>query len=385
MTEKVWPSVAVSYRHVLHHPFSEGLRMLYAGVDLGAKRSRVHVVTAQGEKVYSGWATSEDELRAQLARWGKDVSVALEATGGAFFVHDLLQEVVAEVKVAHPRDLRAIAHARIKNDRLDAKKLAELHRGDLIPAVWVPPAESRDQRELLLEQARLRRSARTEKVKIRALLRRWGLSRRVEKPFTKAGLPQLRKLPLPAGAAYVLSMQLDRYAWLKKQDTAVTREVRQQIPLGPRERFLTTIPGIGQDGSRWLSNVIGDEKRFACGRSVSRYFGLVPGERTTGGGGDPKHTGITKEGNAWMRWLLVQCAWGAVRSRKDPTQPWTQMFVKLVGRGKSKGRAIVAVANHLTRVAYAVLRDQRPYEVRRASKPKQTQRTTPAPAARPSV
>ena len=54
----------------------------------------MHVVTAQGEKVYSGWATSEDELRAQLARWGKDVSVALEATGGAFFVHDLLQEVV---------------------------------------------------------------------------------------------------------------------------------------------------------------------------------------------------------------------------------------------------------------------------------------------------
>src|SRR5262245_2753392 len=58
-----------------------------------------------------------------------------------------------------------------------------------------------------------------------------------------------------------------------------------------------------------------------------------------------------------MRWLLVQCAWGAVRRRKDPTQPWTQMCVKRVGRGTSKGRAIVAVANHLTRVADAVLRD----------------------------
>jgi transposase len=80
-------------------------------------------------------------------------------------------------------------------------------------------------------------------------------------------------------------MQLERYAWLKQQATAVMREVRQQIPLGPRERCLMTIPGIGQDGSRWLSNVIGDETHFACGRSVSRYFGLVPGERTTGGGG----------------------------------------------------------------------------------------------------
>jgi transposase len=339
--------------------------MLYAGVDLGAKRSRIHVVTAEGQRVFSGWATGEQELRALLATWGTQVSVALEATGGAFFTHDLLKEVVAEVKVAHPRDLRAIAHARIKNDKLDAMKLAELHRGGLIPAVWVPPAENRDQRELLLELARLRRSVRTEKVKIRALLRRWGMSRRVEKPFTKTGLGQLREVPLPPGAQYVLSAKLDRLDWFKTQEKALTRELRQRVPLTRREQLLMTIPGIGPDGARWLSLIIGDEKRFASGRQLSRYFGLVPGERSTGGGTTPKHTGITKEGNRWMRWLLVQGAWAAVRSRKDPTRPWAEMFAGLVDRGKSKGRAIVAVANRLARVALAVLRDQRPYEIRR--------------------
>ncbi len=356
--------------------------MLYAGVDLGAKRSRLHVVTADGEKVYSGWATSNHDLCQQLETWGQNISVALEATGGAFFVHDLLRDVVAQVTVAHPRDLRAIAHARIKNDRLDAKKLAELHRGGLIPAVWVPPAESRDQRELLLEQARLQRALGQEKVRIRALLRRWGRS--VEKPFTKSGLAELHRIKLPPGATYVLSTKLQRYSWLKQQRKTLTREMRHQIPLGTRERFLMTIPGIGEETARWLSSVIGDEKRFPRGRSVSRYFGLVPGERTTGGG-DPKHTGITKEGNAWMRWLLVQCAWRAVRSMKDPTQPWGRLFTQLVDRGKSKGRAIVAVANHLARVAFAVLRDQRPYEIRRGPQAKQERGVVPGSTARPSV
>jgi len=151
----------------------------------------VHVRDAQGTAMYAGWAHDLAELKKIVGRWGAELSVALESTTGAFFLHDELQGLVGEVKVAHPRDLRAIAHTRIKNDRLDAEKLSELNRGNLIPTVWVPTAKSRDERELILEQARMRRTIRAEKVKIHALLCRWGRGGAVAEPFTKTGLKRL--------------------------------------------------------------------------------------------------------------------------------------------------------------------------------------------------
>jgi transposase len=337
--------------------------MLYAGLDLGSKRTRVHVRDGEGNALYGGWAHDLGELKKILGRWGSELSVALEATTGAFFVHDELQGLVGEVKVAHPRDLRAIAHARIKNDRLDAEKLSELNRGDLIPRVWVPSVKSRDERELILEHARMRRAIRTEKVKIYAVLRRWGRRGAVAKPFTKEGLKQLMELKLAAGAQAVLAIKIGHLGQLREAEQKLQREIRKQIPMGDREQWLATIPGIGAHSARWLSNVLGDVSRFPDGRHVSSYFGLVPSERTSCT--EPRRGRITKEGNVWLRWLLIQCAWAAIRStKKDATGYWSGMYDELVTRGKSKKRAIVALANRLARVAYAVLRDQRPYEAR---------------------
>lgn len=360
--------------------------MFYAGVDLGGKRSRIHVRESDGKAAYAGWASDYDDLLKKLKPWGKDLTVAFEASGEAFFVHDLLVEYVAKVKVAHPRDLRAIAHARIKNDRLDAEKLSELNRGDLIPEVWVPPAKTRDERELLLEQVRVRRAIRLEKVKMRALMRRWGRHVNWDGTWVPKVLESVAG-KLPVGAAFVLRGKLSHMEWLTTYEKELKKEIRRRVPLTDRERWLCTIPGIAPHSARWLSNVLGDVSRFPDARHAASYFGLVPGERSSGGGDKRRLGSITKAGNAVGRWLLVQCAWAATRSsKKDPAQRWRKTFEKLIGRGKSKGRAAVAIANGLARVCYAILRDQRPYETREMKTPlegkeKPTTKATPASIA----
>lgn len=340
--------------------------MMSAGVDLGGKRSRVHVRDAEGKAIYAGWAMSLQDVVTQLSPWGKDVSVAFEATSQAFYLCDLLEGRVGEVKVAHPRDLRAIAHARIKNDRLDAEKLSELNRGGLIPAVWVPPTKTRDARELLHEQARTQSAAQKEKVKIRSLLRRWGqlsVSNVLDLP---------RGVQLPPGASFTLGRKQAHLKWLIESEKELSREIRRQVPMGDREQWLCTIPGVGTRTARWLSNTLGDVARFPDARHVASYFGLVPSERSSGG--TVRRGGITKEGNVMARRLLIQCAWAAIRAtKKDASGRWRAMYTRLIDRGKSKGRAIVAVANHLCRVAYALLRDQRPYNVK-TSKESNTQK-----------
>ena len=73
--------------------------MNYAGLDLGGKRTRVHVRDAKGTELYSGWANDLAELKKTLGIWGAELSVALEATTGAFFLYDELEGLVGEVKV----------------------------------------------------------------------------------------------------------------------------------------------------------------------------------------------------------------------------------------------------------------------------------------------
>lgn len=328
--------------------------MVFAGVDLGGKRSRVHVRDAEGKAIHAGWAMTLSEVVTQLSPWGKDLCVAFEATSQAFYLCDLLEGHVGEVKVAHPRDLRAIAHARIKNDRLDAEKLSELNRGGLIPTVWVPPKKTRDARELLHEQARLQSAVQKEKIKIRALLRRWG------QLLVSNVLDLPRGVQLPPGASFVLTRKQAHLKWLIDSEKEVSREIARQVLMSDREQWLCTIPGVGTRTARWISNVLGDVGRFPSARHVASYFGLVPTERSSGD--MVRRGGITKQGNVMARSLLIQCAWAAIRAtKKDAAGRWRAMHRSLIDRGKSKGRAITAVANHLCRVAYALLRDQRPY------------------------
>lgn len=238
---------------------------LYAGLDLGSKRTRVHIRNAEGRTVYAGWARDLGELKRIVDRWGPDLSVAMEATTGAFFVRD----------------------------ELHGRGASELNRGELIPEVWVPSAKVRDDRELILEHARVRRTLAVEKVKIRALLSRWGLGRAIERPFSEAGLRELKRLPLPAGTQFVLGEKIGHVKELTAREGRPRKEVRRQIPRGDRERWLSTMPGVTTYSGRWLSNILGDVSRFPDGRHVASYFGLAPSERTSCA--EPRRGGITDD------------------------------------------------------------------------------------------
>lgn len=332
--------------------------MLYAGLDLGGKRCRLHVIDEQGKKVESRWVpTQAKELRECCGAWEGQMLLTVEASTGAFWAHDVLSDLVT-VKVAHPTDLRAIAHARIKNDRLDARRLAELTRADLIPEVWVPPIELRDQRELLLEEARVGREVRKEKVRIRSMLRRWGLA--VERPWTRQGRQELLELAWRAQSKRVIERKLEQLGLLETQRRRLKRQIAAEIARVEAVEQLISVPGIGLGSGRLLQNFIGEVLRFGSGRQLAAYLGLCPGERSSGP--QVRITGITREGNVLLRWTMIQCAWSALRSRKkDPHGEWASFYQALVQRGKSKSRAIVAVANRLTRVIYAVLKEGRAY------------------------
>jgi len=118
--------------------------------------------------------------------------------------------------------------------------------------------------------------------------------------------------------------------------------------------LLTTIPGIGYFSALLIYAEIGDIKRFPNSKKLCSYAGLVPSIRQSG---NKVITGkITKEGNKLLRWVLVQCAFVAIRNDER-----FRNFYERLKQRKGSQKAIVATARKLLTVVYAVLRDRKPY------------------------
>jgi transposase len=116
-------------------------------------------------------------------------------------------------------------------------------------------------------------------------------------------------------------------------------------------RRLEEIPGIGPIVATALVAEVGDWKTFSSGRSLAAWIGLVPKQHSTGG--KEKLGSITKQGNRYLRWLLVTGAMAVIRyAQKHGTKrPW---LARLMGRRPTKVAA-VALANKIARMAWAMM------------------------------
>ena len=108
---------------------------------------------------------------------GAETHVALEATYGWEWLAELLEEAGYDLHLAHPLRTRAIAAARVKTDAIDARTLAQLLRGGLLPEAYVAPREIRDLRELLRHRATLTRMRSAVKNRVHAILAKHGVAR----------------------------------------------------------------------------------------------------------------------------------------------------------------------------------------------------------------
>jgi transposase len=130
-------------------------------------------------------------------------------------------------------------------------------------------------------------------------------------------------------------------------------------------RRLMTIPGIGTINATALAAAVGDARSFGRGRDMAAWLGLTPRQRTTGG--KPRLLGISKRGKRSLRKNLIHGARAVLPRLADQNTPlgrWTRALLAraLLARAP-KNVVIVALANKLARIVWAVLAHGRAYEV----------------------
>jgi transposase len=283
--------------------------------------------------------------------------VTLEATGNWGYIADLLQPIVDELVLAHPLQLRAIAAAKVKTDKIDATILAQLLRSDLIPRAYLAPPEVRDLRDLLRLRASLVRLRTAVKNKVHAILAKRGLRVPVTDLFGRAGRRWLAEQVLSSVHQYAVQAYLAVINAMDAEIARVSREIDQQAEQRQQTRWLTSIPGVGHYTALFLLSEIGDIHRFPDGDHLAAYAGLVPIVRASGG--RARLGPITKQGSPWLRWLLVETVHRAVRRPGCLKERYERLR-----RRKGTAVATVAVARFLATCVYTLLSEGRPFAER---------------------
>jgi transposase len=284
---------------------------------------------------------------------GTRVRIGMEATGSYGWFRRLLSELGHELVVGDAPQIRASNPRRQKTDKRDAEHVLRLLVEDRFPAVWQPPAENEQLRQLLLHRSRLvRLRARVTNqldgmAKNEGLILAGGWSGKRRKAIEALSLPgwygERRK---------DLLALLDR---VEERIAPLNKAVSQAAANNAEARLLMTHPGVGPVVSLAYVLTIGNWQRFARGKQVGSYLGLIPSEDSSS---DKRRLGhISKQGNTLLRWLLVEAAVSAQRHDAD----WHRQYVRL-SMTKHHGVAKVAIAHKLAVRLYWMLRSGQDYE-----------------------
>jgi transposase len=164
---------------------------------------------------------------------------------------------------------------------------------------------------------------------------------------------QQRNEPMPGHVERQLSAIEQLTEQIKAADTAVA-EMAEESEIC---RLLMTAPGVGPKTAVRYTATLDDVSRFPSAAKARSYVGTTPGEDSSSL--RKRNTSITKAGSSQARWLLVQAAWTALRTRpSDPICLWARRIA--MRRGKCV--AAMALARKLAGVLYAIWRDRKPYD-----------------------
>ena len=320
---------------------------VYVGIDVHRKRSQVAVFAEDGtvelnKNVVNG---SEPMLRL-IGDLPPGTPVAFEAAFGRGWLAELLEDYGFEPHLVHPLRCKAIASARLKNDKVDAAILAQLLRADLLPEAWIAPAKVRQLRSLLRHRISLVRLGTQQRNRIHAVAAGHGYDRSASY-WTGPGRGWLAELDLPAASREIVADCLAVIDGLAPLTGRIDSELHARAKADPRVKVLRTLPGVGEFTALVMLAEIGDITRFGSARKLASWAGLTPTVR--GSDRTVRHGHISRQGSAWLRWVLNQAAQTARRS------PEFAATYSGIAQRRGKKIATIAIARKLLTRAWHLL------------------------------
>lgn len=302
---------------------------------------------------------------------GQRVAFAYEAGPTGFGLHDSIVGAGYDCLVVSPSSIPNAPNNRVKTNRLDSKKLANLLSGKQLRGIRVPPVPIRELRSLVHLRYMYMQDIRAYKCRVKAELLKEGLKfpqARKGCQWTKAVFAQLRSMECSGTINYKLNSMLDHLEHLGVQmhlaEIALRSLVNSNEDLKRCIEYLMSCPGIGWRIACYTLARMGDWRCLKNSKEAGAFFGLVPTENSTGDRTD--RGSITKCGDPRLRSMLIQGAWAAIRKDSELRAFYEGICANHPKRLASRV-AIVAVARKLAERMHCVLKQQRRYDVHAAA------------------
>jgi transposase len=279
--------------------------------------------------------------------------IGMESTGNCQWFVELVRRLGHELWVGDAAKIRASEVRQQKHDRGDAALILKLMLEKRFPRIWVPSGAEKDLRQLLMHRYKLVRIRAQVKNELQHLAMNQGVTKK-NKLWSKKGERVLRELPLPPWASRRREDLLKVKGMLNEQIAPLDQAVAEAAQQDEKARLLMTQPGVGPITSMAFVLTMGDVSRFPRGKQVASYLGLIPREYSSGG--HQRLGSISKQGNRFLRMLLVEAAQVAVRCDPGFRNEYLHRC-----HTKAKGVAKVAAARKLAIRLYWMLRTNTGY------------------------
>jgi transposase len=356
-------------------------RITYVGLDVHKESIVVAVALGglRGEVREYGrianTATALDRLLRKLGGEGMTLRFCYEAGPCGYGIQRRLSTQGHECVVVAPSLIPKRAGDRVKTDRRDAASLAKLHRAGELTAVWVPDARHEAMRDLVRARLDAVHSLRRARQQLSGFLLRQGCH------YGRPAWTKLHRRWL-AGLTFdqaVHHLVLEDYiaaveAAMARRDR-LTVQIEAMLPdwtLAPVVAALQTMRGMALVNAATLIAELGDLSRFTTPRQLMAYFGLVPGEQSSGE--TARRGGITKTGNTHVRRTLVEASWSyrkvvssaraeealaqqppeVAKIAREATTRLSKRYRALIAKGKRPQLAITAIARELCGFVWAM-------------------------------
>jgi transposase len=316
-----------------------GVVMRFVGLDLHKHTMEVCILGAKGEVLARHSVACERKALKAFAQDYLETTdrLAVEATTNTWTVAGILRPFVASITVGNPLQIKAIAQAKVKTDKIDAEVLANLLRCDFLPDVWEPDAPTQKLRHLTGVRSALVADRTRLKNRIHSILAGLLIVLPESGLFTTKGLVWARTVELPEDARGTVDCFLRLYDATEAELERLDLQLRTLAHHDPRVRLLMTLPGVAHGVALTLIAALGDITRFRDGDHAASYLGLTPIVRQSAG--KCYRGSITKAGSSTTRAMLTQAAQHAA----EHPGPLGAFFRRLKKR-KTHNIAIVATA-----------------------------------------
>lgn len=333
----------------------------YGAIDLHSNNCYLGIIDENEQRIYKRKLPNDlNYILSEIEPYQNKIkSIVVESTYNWYWLVDGLRDNNYNILLANPAAIKQYEGLKYTNDFDDAFFLARLSKLQTLPTGYIYPKKERAVRDLLRKRLQFVQQRTVHLLSFQTLL-----SRNTGSQMTNNNVKKLKPCDIDSiftDQNHVIAAKTNIAAmhFLNNQIKTLERSVKKQIKLNPNFEILCTTPGIGNILSLTIMLEAGNMNRFAKVGNYASYCRCVNSKRISNG--KIKGKGNTKNGNKHLNWAYVEAANFAIRF-----SPEIKSYYQRKAAKKNRIVAIKTIAHKLARAHYYMLKNQEPFDVKKA-------------------